>query len=664
MRPEDMPECDTPEYERYEDGETAAFNVDDRDDIDQDAIGIYLKAEVTLPIAGEMLTGNVSWRKRDADGNLIGKSASNPIMDTRMYVVSFPDGREEEYSANIIAENMLSMCDPEGNQFILMKHITDHKKEGMAIPKEDAYVWIKERKYPRKTTKGWKLCVEWKDGTTSWESLSALKESNPVEVAEYAVAHNLTEEPAFNWWVPYTLKKRDAIVSAVNNRYWKRTHKYGIRIPKTVKEAFEIRCFYKLRWTANTHGGTRLRDAHSFATALLDAHSAGKTDIDVLVGTNHLHFDPQHAPISYLNWEAISNTPFPSPTASDIASAFTRSLPSVDDLGLAIANAFAAVQGNTSTTGAPYSTSASPSLSGLSSSIFNPGNLPTDVLDCYQRHRNNKVFTPALLTQFDGGVFYHEDGVDRLILRDGTFFVMSREDERNFLREFVPCVDDSPIGLRLWYHQVVRHAHSHGYYVHPFWCFWKHPRGGDHGFTCGSLADDDLPQRMSLPTLRHSPTIYTFLTKCVFPPTSNIPSRISLSHGDGYTALRNIIFDVHPVFHPTPAILAKNYPTHQEGSTHAYFRAFEDYLQLRAFTQHIDSSLDKPHELDIFISNHRYSTFLGAEYAVACRDPGALLKFQHHQLVQTIDTLLKLPHSPASTPSAQPSSKLTNPPPR
>ncbi|KAG7345432.1 hypothetical protein IV203_032963 [Nitzschia inconspicua] len=74
----------------------------------------------------------------------------------------------------------------------------------------------------------------------SWESLSALKESNPVEVAEYAVAHNLTEELAFSWWVPYTLKKRDAIVLAVNNRYWKRTQKYGIRIPKTVKEAFEI----------------------------------------------------------------------------------------------------------------------------------------------------------------------------------------------------------------------------------------------------------------------------------------------------------------------------------------------------------------------------------------------------------------------------------------
>ncbi|KAG7373018.1 hypothetical protein IV203_033742 [Nitzschia inconspicua] len=186
---------------------------------------------------------------------------------------------------------------------------------------------------------------------------------------------------------------------------------------------------------------------------------------------------------------------------------------------------------------------------------------------------------------------------------------MSREDERSFLRESIPCVDDSPIGLRLWYHQVVRHTDSHGYYIHPFWCFWKHPRGGDHGFTCGSLADDDLPQHMSLPTLGHSPTIYTFLTKCVFPPTSTIPSRISLSHGDGYTALRNIIFVVHPVFHPNPAILVKNYPTHHECFTHAYFRAFEEDLQLQVLMQDIDSSLDKPHEIDIFISNHRYSKF-------------------------------------------------------
>ena len=38
----------------------------------------------------------------------------------------------------------------------------------------------------------------------------------------------------------HTLKKREAIVKAVNARYLKRTHKFGIRLPKTVKEALEI----------------------------------------------------------------------------------------------------------------------------------------------------------------------------------------------------------------------------------------------------------------------------------------------------------------------------------------------------------------------------------------------------------------------------------------
>jgi hypothetical protein len=105
------------------------------DEADQEAIDTYLQAEVLLPIAGEMLTGRVSERKRDADGNLIGKSATNPIMDTRMYVMTFRDKREAEYSANVIAENMLSMCYVEGNQFVLMKYILDHRKEEIAVSK-------------------------------------------------------------------------------------------------------------------------------------------------------------------------------------------------------------------------------------------------------------------------------------------------------------------------------------------------------------------------------------------------------------------------------------------------------------------------------------------------------------------------------------------------
>ena len=70
--------------------------------------------------------------------------------------------------------------------------------------------------------------------------LASLKESNPVEVADYAVTHGLDSEPAFAWWVPFTLKRRNRIIAAVNKRYHKRTHKFGIEIPKTYEDCVRI----------------------------------------------------------------------------------------------------------------------------------------------------------------------------------------------------------------------------------------------------------------------------------------------------------------------------------------------------------------------------------------------------------------------------------------
>jgi hypothetical protein len=77
------------------------------------------------------------------------------------------------------------------------------------------------------------LCVEWKDGTTSWERLTDLKEINPVEVAEYAAAKSLINTPAFVWWSPHVIKKRSRIISAVTKCYHKWTHKFGIEVTKS-----------------------------------------------------------------------------------------------------------------------------------------------------------------------------------------------------------------------------------------------------------------------------------------------------------------------------------------------------------------------------------------------------------------------------------------------
>jgi hypothetical protein len=120
----------------------------------------------------------------------------------------------------MIAENMYAQCDIEG------------KTDGHAIEPDDMYINHGSNKKVRKTTKGCHLCVECKDGTKSWERLADIKEINPVEVAEYVAAKSLLDTPAFVWWAPYVLKKRTIISAAVNKFYHKRTHKFGIEVPK------------------------------------------------------------------------------------------------------------------------------------------------------------------------------------------------------------------------------------------------------------------------------------------------------------------------------------------------------------------------------------------------------------------------------------------------
>jgi hypothetical protein len=40
-----------------------------------------------------------------------GRANANPMLDTRTYEIEFPDGRSDEYTANVIAENMYAQCD-------------------------------------------------------------------------------------------------------------------------------------------------------------------------------------------------------------------------------------------------------------------------------------------------------------------------------------------------------------------------------------------------------------------------------------------------------------------------------------------------------------------------------------------------------------------------
>ena len=80
-----------------------------------------------------------------------------------------------------------------------------------------------------------------------------MKESHPVEVAEYARARGIDKEPAFEWWAPHTLKKRQVILSALKKRIRKTTHKYGIEMPLNLTERMAITYGRMLlRWKCTT----------------------------------------------------------------------------------------------------------------------------------------------------------------------------------------------------------------------------------------------------------------------------------------------------------------------------------------------------------------------------------------------------------------------------
>jgi hypothetical protein len=59
-------------------------------------------------------------------------------------------------------------------------------------------------------------------------------------VAEYAIASQIADEPAFAWWVCNILRRHNVIIKKVKTQYWKCTHKFGIELPKSVSEAYAI----------------------------------------------------------------------------------------------------------------------------------------------------------------------------------------------------------------------------------------------------------------------------------------------------------------------------------------------------------------------------------------------------------------------------------------
>ena len=201
---------------------------------------VLINAEVLLSKDDSTALARVIRRAVDSNGKVIGEWDSNPILNTLVYECEFNDGTIKEYSANVIASNIYEEGDADGFSSSLLYKIVDHKSSGEAIKMADKYITTRTgTRRMRQTTVGWSFLVKWGDGSQQWIDLKILKESNPVQVGAYVIARGIQDEPAFAWWVPYVMRKRDIIVSMVKSCLHWTTHKYGIEMPAPGRDISE-----------------------------------------------------------------------------------------------------------------------------------------------------------------------------------------------------------------------------------------------------------------------------------------------------------------------------------------------------------------------------------------------------------------------------------------
>jgi hypothetical protein len=126
-----------------------------------------------------------------------------------MYKVEFQqDGYKMALAANAIAEKLFSQIDDEGNCHVLFQEFINFRTNGKQVLQQDAFMTTRTgTRRRRETTVGWEMLVQWKDLCTTWVSLKDMKESYPIQIAEYTVQARVAEGPAFAWWVAYMLKK-------------------------------------------------------------------------------------------------------------------------------------------------------------------------------------------------------------------------------------------------------------------------------------------------------------------------------------------------------------------------------------------------------------------------------------------------------------------------
>jgi len=114
----------------------------DQDVIETDVYNELLLTDPILSHDGKLARATILGRKHDPNGNLIGHYHPNPLLNTWVYLASFPDGHIAEYSANLITEALYNNIAEDGTDQLLFDSIIGHENVQVDNEKFGATVMI------------------------------------------------------------------------------------------------------------------------------------------------------------------------------------------------------------------------------------------------------------------------------------------------------------------------------------------------------------------------------------------------------------------------------------------------------------------------------------------------------------------------------------------
>jgi hypothetical protein len=105
--------------------------------------------------------------------------------------LEFTDCSTAHSNSTLIAKKLYSIIDEPGTVHTMFKSIIDHH-----FPIKQK-VSFEGELVARSFIKDGELQIQWANDTTTWLPIGHLKNSNPIEVAEYIVANQNADEPKF-----------------------------------------------------------------------------------------------------------------------------------------------------------------------------------------------------------------------------------------------------------------------------------------------------------------------------------------------------------------------------------------------------------------------------------------------------------------------------------